>query len=128
MIASTGLTIAPFAIPVAVPVATISQPAVFYGYSQYRAAPAAMSAEPLAPPRAEPLTASTVLEQRCAACHSDVGGKGGFSIAAADELSRERRVEVLERVTSSDPRRRMPPDRPPLPADELRTLLRELVR
>jgi hypothetical protein len=124
---SGGLTIAPFAIPVAVPVATISQPAVFYSYSQYRVAPNVTSAGQLTPPAAS-LTAAAVLEQRCAACHNGVGAQGTFTIAAAEELSRERRVDVLDRVTSNDPRRRMPPDGQPLTPDELRALLHELVR
>ena len=32
---SSGLTVVPFAVPVAVPVATVSRPTLFYGYSGY---------------------------------------------------------------------------------------------
>lgn len=125
VVAQNGLTIAPFAIPVAVPVATISQPAVFYGYSQYRsAAPAA--ARPVESP---PPNASAILQQRCAACHAGPNAKAGFSLTMpAQELPRDRRLGILDRVTSSDLQRRMPLGEPPLTQDELRAVLNELVR
>jgi hypothetical protein len=123
----SGLTIAPFAIPVAVPVATISQPAVFYGYAQYRTAPST-AMQPIEPPRPA-RSAPTMIEQRCAGCHSGPNPKGGVSLGAAiSELPREQRLSILERVTSSDPQRRMPLGEPPLTPDELRTVLQELVR
>jgi hypothetical protein len=122
------LTIVPFAIPVAVPVATISQPAVFYGYSQYR-----LAAKPPGPlpssERPPALTAASVLRQRCAACHAGPNPKGRFSVeATTGDLASDERLEIVDRVTSSDPQRRMPPDGPALAPDELRALLRELVR
>lgn len=88
-VVSSGLTIVPFAVPVAVPVATYSAPSVLYAYGAAMpraegtawAPNAALSAEPVAS-SAEPiqLTPESVLRQACIKCHQGAAAKAGLTL------------------------------------------------
>ncbi len=87
-VAASAVTVAPFAIPVAVPVAVVQQPTLFYGYGRY--APAATPAPPITPaamtPVAEEPTVSiaALLTKHCAECHQGPTARGGLQLFAAD--------------------------------------------
>lgn len=119
----TGLVVTPFAVPVAVPVAVISRPAVFYAYSQYAGSP------PCEPPKPAPTVAAaqppSIIARACLACHGDDRPQAGLSLASLSSLSPEQRLEAIARVVSDDPRQRMPKGAV-LSAREIGQLLQEL--
>jgi hypothetical protein len=71
----TGLVIVPFAVPVAVPVATVRQPSVLYSYRGY-AASASSSNIPPAEAARSPADVGAILARHCAACHSGIAAQG----------------------------------------------------
>lgn len=91
-VAAQAVTVAPFAIPVAVPVAVVQQPTLFYGYGRYVPAttvdPAANAARPTntAPAVADAPTVSigALLKKHCAECHQGATARGGLQLFAAD--------------------------------------------
>jgi len=146
----SGLTVVPFAVPVAVPVATVSRPTVFYGYEAARDASgqqmindqASTTSDAQAePPRArqseirnpkseipspDPPSVS-ILRLYCARCHSGPSAKG--DLAMFDQAGRlaERlpRQGMLAAIRSG----KMPPadnsgQRRPLTEAEIETLSR----
>ena len=125
---SSGFAVTPFAVPVAVPVATVTVPGLLYRYA---------GSKPLAPPATqqqsteeiELLQPSEIIAQRCTACHRDGHADGGLVLdgAEVDELDRAVRVEIVRRITSQDDDLRMP-RRGTLSSNDMETLLEALVK
>ena len=82
-----AVTVAPFAIPIAVPVAVVQRPTLFYGHGRYTpAAPPAPSTTPtVAPTVADESTVAiaALLRKHCAECHQGPTARGGLQIFAA---------------------------------------------
>lgn len=83
------LTIVPFAIPVAVPVAVVQQPTLFYGVA--RSAPPATLPQPASAPAATLVDTTTLrgqvdalLVKRCAECHRADRADGDLALFDAD--------------------------------------------
>jgi hypothetical protein len=133
----SGLVVVPFAVPVAVPVSVISQPAVFYSYREY-ATPNAGLSDTDTPPTSTSDSATTVplapsadravalLTSRCAKCHTGVSPPGHLQIfdVAGQIVPKLPRRAILEMVSpDATGAQRMPPkDLPKLTAEELATL------
>lgn len=87
-VAAPAVTVAPFAIPVAVPVAVVQQPTLFYGYGRY--APAALPAVPITPAATPPIaedpavSIAALLKKHCAECHQGPTARGGLQLFATD--------------------------------------------
>lgn len=62
----------------------------------------------VAMPPAGAATALTVLNSRCASCHSGAQKKGTFDVAQWNQLTDDQRAGVLARVLTDDDARRMP--------------------
>jgi mono/diheme cytochrome c family protein len=100
----TGLVIVPFAVPVAVPVATVRQPSVLYSFRSYASAyqtSPQMTAPAATPAMAKPADAASVLARRCASCHSGAAAQGRLALfddtgALLSKLPRRRIVEAVE--------------------------------
>jgi mono/diheme cytochrome c family protein len=127
----TGLVIVPFAIPVAVPVATVRQPSVLYSFRSYAAAYDYGSNQlrteysvPSTPVSARSGTseAALILARRCAACHSGPSAHGGLRLFGddGDLLARLPRRRVLEAVEVG--RMPMPAEAARLTRDEIEVL------
>jgi hypothetical protein len=134
---SSGLTIVPFAIPVAVPVAIVQQPTLFYGVSRFAPLPTTVETPPPSPSDvvatstsavAEPLRdqVAAILKRKCAECHQGPTSRGELSLfdeAGQLELKlpRHRIVEATESHAELAPA--MPPaGREPLSAGEWQRL------
>ena len=135
--ASSGLTIVPFAVPVAVPVALVQQPTLFYGVSRFAPLPTRVETPPpspsdvvtTSPPAvAEPLReqVAAILKRKCAECHQGPTSRGELSLFDETgrlelKLPRHRIVEATESRTDLAPA--MPPaGREPLSAGEWQRL------
>lgn len=109
----SGLVIVPFAVPVAVPVATVSEPTLLYGYSRYGTDPEAendsvvgepadVTDKPAGQNDAVIEAAVAILRRNCARCHSPPDPKG--SLAMFDEsdrlLERLPRRAIVEEVSA----------------------------
>ena len=99
----SGLVVVPFAVPVAVPVATISRPTLFYSYRQF-ATPAIQQDQTEVWPggtRHRPANdAVRTLSRRCAACHSGPDAKGELEMfdldgRIIDKLPRQLMLEMI---------------------------------
>jgi len=122
--------VTPFAVPVAVPVATVTVPGVLYRYTAVE--PRVPRVGNLQKTQGEQLEAATpegIITQRCAACHRDSHPSGGLSLSGVSlgGLSRDVRVEIVRRITTRDEHLRMP-KRGGLGADEIGTLIKALVK
>ncbi|MCE9604583.1 MAG: hypothetical protein K8U03_06715 [Planctomycetia bacterium] len=105
---STGLVIAPFAIPVAVPVAVVQRPTLFYGMGTY----APQTASAASPSSARPAITedtlrsevTTILRQHCIECHRGSLAQGDLSLFDVDSRLLEKlpRHLVLEQTTSAE--------------------------
>jgi uncharacterized membrane protein len=132
---ASGLVVLPFAVPVAVPVTVLSQPAVLYSYRQYAepnvAPPAAepASSAPIAPSATAPAPTAAVvdpvvalLSARCAKCHTGATPPGHLQIfdAAGQIVAKLPRRAIVDMVSpDAGGRQRMPPDDlPKLNSDE----------
>ena len=122
-VAAPAVTVAPFAIPVAVPVAVVQQPTLFYGYGRY--APAAMPTTPPVTPAVadDPaVSIAALLTKHCAECHQGSTARGGLQLFAADGvplaiLPRQTLAEACAPTDGAAPT--MPPaGRKPLTPDE----------
>lgn len=127
----SGLVVVPFAVPVAVPVATIARPTVLYSYQQY----ASPDAEHVAPPEERrdkddsvrpAAVADGVAEvlQRCAACHQGPSAKGDLRLF--DDLGRLYEQLPRHRIYKMVASGKMPPEGSglePLDDDERHRLL-----
>ncbi len=83
---------------------------------------------PKADARPASQAAKTVLQNRCAACHTGAQAQGGFDVGVYDSLTPEQKNIVFLRVVTPDPKLRMPrlPDGsagPELPNEEKKALL-----
>ena len=129
-VAAQAVTVAPFAIPVAVPVAVVQQPTLFYGYGRYVPAttvdPAANAARPTntAPAVADAPTVSigALLKKHCAECHQGATARGGLQLFAADGsplalLPRQALAEACAPADGAAPTM-PPPGRAPLTPEE----------
>jgi len=130
---ANALVIVPFAVPVAVPVATLQQPAVLYSYRQH-AGPSVANAVTHAQPAATtdreviaasgpsqdaastaifaPNTAVEIMAARCAACHTGDTPQGHLQIfdATGRILPRLPRRAILELASPDEAGQiRMPP-------------------
>ncbi len=140
---SQGLMVVPFAVPVAVPVATISRPTLFYGYSNYSRYTASESQSAASggtrstnedageSPRNATLKADSILSRNCSACHTGQAAQGGLQIFHAGGRIFEKlpRHVILEMVSpDASGVQKMPPgDRPKLtPAEQ--EILRDWAR
>lgn len=124
----SGLIVTPFAIPVAVPVATVPAAPVQFGYAPGATAAtstataassascgcskcqcaAAETATAQAQPAAESPgpVAPSLVQQKCGTCHTRPGAKGGFSLFARHEfgpvvvepLSPEQRLACIDQI------------------------------
>src|SRR5258707_606353 len=71
-----------------------------------------------------------ILKARCAACHTNGKYKGSFSLDTRDEILKQQAVvpgksaasELFKRVTSTDPKVRMPAKGEPLTAKQIALL------
>lgn len=141
---TSGLVVAPFAVPVAVPVAVVQQPTLFYGVSAYappitststtQSPPLTTSAVSPTSPAAAPPPASgstddalraqvaALLARRCAECHRGSQAQGGLMLFDVDGrlLDKLPRLLIVDAATHVDGQApAMPPgDRPPLTSDE----------
>lgn len=110
----TGLAIVPFAVPVAVPVATVGGPSVFYGVSRYSprlesagyggAAQGDVEQTDRADevPREAKHEAVGVMVRRCGACHTGAASQGEMRLfeeegRPVERLPRHRIVDAVER-------------------------------
>lgn len=122
---SSGLVVVPFAVPVAVPVATVQKPSVLYGYRGYAAGHAAGSFPTTTTPRIDepPSDAAAVLARHCRSCHQNAAAEGQMQLfdESGQLLSRLPRRRVLEAVQAG----RMPK---PLTAPRLTAAEIELIR
>ena len=111
----SGLVIVPFAVPVAVPVATVAEPALFYSYgsnadwdvrqSTEEASQRATSDVHDNPAMSPPVT---ILRRHCAACHSGPDAKGHLAMfdesgRLAEKLPRHVMLEQIELGTMPRP-------------------------
>lgn len=105
----SGLVVVPFAVPVAVPVATISRPTLFYSYRQY-SGPAIQrgktdvwsdhASQRAGGPHRPTDDAVRILSRRCAACHSGPDAKGELELfdldgRIIDKLPRQSMLEMI---------------------------------
>lgn len=141
VITAGSFVVVPFAVPVAVPVATIAQPTVLYGYSAAAGGSARVSGDAgnsraddaIAPDDIaemdHKLAADAIVARRCASCHGAADAKGGLVLESIslDELERPQRIELLRRITSTDPSLRMPKEAP-LTQSEVDVLVEALVK
>jgi mono/diheme cytochrome c family protein len=114
---NNGLVIVPFAVPVAVPVATVQQPSVLYSFRRYadesltastpvtlpqgeREERSAASSLSTAPASSSQLDAAAVLSRHCASCHRGSASQGSLMLfdTAGTLLNRLPRQAVLEAV------------------------------
>ncbi len=104
-VAVPAVTVAPFAIPVAVPVAVVQQPTLFYGYGRY-APPAPSTTPTVAPTIADESTAAitALLRKHCAECHQGPTARGGLQLfaAAGEPLTPLPRQALAEACAPSD--------------------------
>ena len=121
-VAAPAVTVAPFAIPVAVPVAVVQQPTLFYGYGRY--APAATPAATVTPAVvADPsISIAALLKKHCAECHQGPTARGGLQLFAADGvplalLPRQALADACAPADGSAPTM-PPPGRTPLTPQE----------
>lgn len=136
------LVITPFAIPVAVPLATVAP--VQYGYSYQGAAAgylgqanyrspdddfadrvAAKLATRLASMQAQPAAAQSLdlVTQKCAKCHTGPAAKGDWDLSRLGTPAG--RLEAISRITAEDPALRMPKGSP-LKPEEIGSLIHTL--
>ena len=143
---TSNLVVAPFAVPVAVPVAVVQQPTLFYGVSAYAppiaTSPTAQSPPPLTTSAASPTSpaaaalakdalpaddalraqVAALLTHRCAECHRGSQAQGGLMLFDIDGrlLDKLPRLLIVDAATHVDGKApAMPPgDRPPLTSDE----------
>lgn len=126
IVVGSGFTVVPFAVPVAVPVATVQSPTVLYSYDGYRAAnKAALLPHEEPPVEAKPQASSTLLEQKCAECHGGAAPKARLDLSNPVGLSPQQRLAAVARVVSDDAELRMPKGNTLSPS-EIGRLLQEL--
>ena len=126
IVVSSGFAVVPFAVPVAVPVATVQSPTVLYSYDGHRVANRATQSPQEEPPaEANPQTSSTLLEQKCAQCHGGAAPKAGLDLSNPVSLSPQQRLAAVARVVSDDAELRMPKGSTLSPS-EIGRLLQEL--
>lgn len=115
------LAVVPFAVPVAVPVALLSQPAVFYARRAEIITEPRVTVESIGSQAPQAADAVEVLRTRCAACHTGERSKGELPLFTDDGAIVERlpRRAILDAVVE----RRMPKGAAPLTEEEL-----ELIR
>ncbi len=109
IVSTSGLTVVPFAVPVAVPVATVQVPTVLYSYSASGAAhPTAPASTDIGAHVDTAEEATSIIQQACVRCHGGEAPQAGLSLESLDGLSREQRLEAVARLVSDDPDLRMP--------------------
>ncbi len=122
-----GLIVTPFAVPVALPVTQLQNPAVLYGYQQSAAAYRQQSLAQfktleerivdllmLRLSKLEGTPFSTMVEQtlvhqHCIKCHGGEKPKGDFSLSG--ELTAPKRLRMIQRITHPNAKKRMPKGR-----------------
>lgn len=136
VVTANGLTIVPFAVPVAVPVATLANPPLMYSYQQQAGVAASTSVTTstatVTVPKATVEPASDdptlIFRRHCVECHRGSSAQGKLSLFDAagsllDKLPRHVIVDAI--IPDENGRAAMPPTgRPRLTADEVRTLRR----
>lgn len=128
-----AFAVTPFAVPVAVPVATFVSPPVLYsfqGYSMARQAAAVPRATVKeAPPNGESAERAGepagIIQQKCGHCHGGEAPKAGLDLTDLAALDVTRRLEAVRRVVSDDAALRMPKGAALTPA-EIGAVLQEL--
>jgi len=126
IVVGSGFTVVPFAVPVAVPVATVQSPTVLYSYDGHRAANQVTPTQhEELPAEANPQASSTLLEQKCAQCHGGAAPKAGLDLSNPVSLSPQQRLAAVARVVSDDAELRMPKGSTLSPS-EIGRLLQEL--
>ncbi len=129
LVQSSSLTVVPFAIPVAVPVATVANPAVLYSYQQQAgvnvSSSSATTIKPAAPVSTDPVA---ILQRHCVECHRGDGAQGHLSLFGNDGKLLEklpRHVIADQVIPDEQGQSAMPPvGRPRLTTDEVRSLRR----
>ncbi len=104
------LAIVPFAVPVAVPVATISYPSVLYSVRESVAfSPVASHERPASLPTVPQPDANTILTRHCAVCHGATNPQGQQTFFQPDGrlLDKLPRHVILEAISGNAPQ--MPP-------------------
>lgn len=145
---AANVAITPFAIPVAVPVASVQNPSLFYNYNSYAsqysdnsyggyAASGAGTAweDRLAARVAEkvlsrvnsisPASAQTLVASNCVKCHQGEDAKGAYRMDVP--LTEGKKLKAITRILADDPAKRMPKGKT-LGAEELGKLIQELSR
>ena len=119
-------TVVPFAVPVAVPVATISTPVTFYSYQHAAVVTPATTSTATVQPAAVSLTPETILSRHCAACHRGPSVQGGLTLfdTRGKLLDKLPRHVILDAVMADEqaPPRMPPPGSESLSSAELRVL------
>lgn len=105
----SGLVVVPFAVPVAVPVATVTRPTLFYSYRQF-ASPTIQredagrlpdgASRHVGRPHEATDDAVRILSDSCAKCHSGPDAKGGLEMFGLDgqitpKLPRQSMLEMI---------------------------------
>ncbi len=126
VIVRNGFAVVPFAVPVAVPVATVNPPTVLYSFDAlrgYQQQPRAKAPES----KTEHATLKTtvLVIQKCAKCHGGEAPKAGLDLSQATTLTTKQRLAAVARVVSDDPDERMPKGAALSPA-EIGRVLQEL--
>ncbi len=109
VVVGAGFTVVPFAVPVAVPVATVQPPTVLYSYTApHTSYPTQQDETERSLPDAEALEATTLINQKCAQCHGGEAPKAGLDLSDPSTLNPEQRLKAIARVVSDDADLRMP--------------------
>ena len=126
-VSSSGLTLTPFAIPVAVPVATLGSPGLLYRVrDEASMIPARLTDRPVEPTTAARIDIPALLIERCGSCHRGAAPPGGLTLldAQGSLLAKLPRRRIFEAVAPDDHGHvRMPPaPRASLTREELERL------
>ena len=128
VVLQNGLVVVPFAVPVAVPVATVNVPTVLYSFDgnpDYQARPHVMQAVPN--PDIAAMESPSLVRRKCAKCHGGPSPKAGLDLSKPAALTTKQRLAAVARVVSDDPEERMPKGGTLSPA-EIGRVLQELSR
>lgn len=136
VVVQSGLEIVPFAIPVAVPVATVQTPQVFYGYGGgygggAHASPFSAGGQCTDAPGGRDAAPPAVLDgqavSKCAGCHSGDNPASGFDITGPLTDAQYREVTRRSMLPQDHPDHMPPASKPQLKPEEVGGLFEYLV-
>ncbi len=140
IVVQNGFAVVPFAVPVAVPVATVNVPTVLYSFDANRGyqqshqthnADRSGFTEPRSRDEGSEHWTSdsrpSAVVLKCAKCHSGEAPKAGLDLSKSAALTTKQRLAAVARVVSDDPEERMPKGSTLSPT-EIGNVLQELSR